>query len=209
MRIFIAMVLFSMSSWASVDAIVGKRFPTRGRFELALFPLDFSVAEPFVAQPYALHGTAGYHIFDWFAVEVYGGYVPVSGETDILAQVRHALVNAEPQLSRMWQTSYFAGANLQWAPLYGKLSLLSLCETHVQLYVLVGGGVDGIRKMQVLQNQYAYSVQGALNVGAGVRIFLADFAALRLEWRDDFRQNPGESGIIGTNWLQFGVGFFL
>lgn len=179
-------------------------YPMQGRFELTA-SLDFSYADKYVDH-IGGHGALTYHVLDWLAVEGFGGYL-VGDETNIASKVRQAgksanrLANAqpcatptcEPELPDLWQTTWFAGADVQWAPIYGKLSLVSEYDVNFQLYTLLGGGVEGIRKKvngdsngDGRANDYdtGPGIRWNANYGVGLRFIPVSWFALRLELRN-------------------------
>src|SRR5690242_3415458 len=63
-------------------AVITNKFnATRNRFELSLFPYDTTFRNLYVQHTWAMHAGVGYHVFDWLAVEGFGGYVFKNGDT--------------------------------------------------------------------------------------------------------------------------------
>lgn len=183
--------------------IADKLFPMQFRLEFTGM-FDFTYANKYV-QHYGGHGAIGFHIFDWLAVEAYGGYL-AGQETSIADKVRLAgksnsqltddaslcaTPNCEPELPDLWQTTWIAGANLQWAPIYGKLSAVSELDMSFQLYGILGGGVEGIRKRL---NDGGFDTgpgfRPVANYGIGLRIMPWKWVALRAELRNYTGINP-------------------
>jgi outer membrane beta-barrel protein len=198
---------------AGTPLIANKLYPMSGRFELGL-TFDTSFGDKYVDH-IGGHANVGYHLFDWLAFEAFGGYL-VGGETGIVQNVRLdgksaglARQNAdcanpgcEPALPDMWQTTWFAGANVQWAPIYGKLSAVSEYDLNFQLYARLGGGVEGIQR-RLADSSFSDNVAGAggfpgfgtrlrpsLNYGVGVRLIPWKFLALRAELVNSNGLNP-------------------
>src|SRR5688500_3367864 len=95
-----------------------------------------------------------------------------------------------------------AGANAQWAPIYGKLSVVSELDLSFQLYGMLGGGVEGIRKR--LNDGSFDSGPGfrpVVNYGIGLRIIPWKWIALRAELKNYTGINPevAEHNSQGTD----------
>lgn len=181
--------------------IANKLYPMALRFEITGF-FDYSFNDKYV-QHTGGSGGLTFHILDSLALEGFGGYL-VGDETGIVGNVRNDGSSAkkarenqpcandlcEPQLPDMWQTTWFAGADLQWAPIYGKISAVSEYDLNFQLYGLAGGGAEGITR---LLNNLAYDtpqVRFSANYGLGVRLIPWKYVALRAEIRNYNGLNP-------------------
>lgn len=183
--------------------IANKLYPMQFRFEGSGF-FDYSYADKYV-QHLGGHGSLVFHLFDWLALEGFGGYL-VGDETNILEKVRQTgasnqrldsgspcvQATCEPQLPDMWQTTWFAGANAQWAPIYGKISAFSEVDLSFQLYGMLGGGAEGIQK-RLNGEGVAFtpmSVRPSVNYGLGLRLIPWKYVALRLELKNFTGLNP-------------------
>ncbi len=185
---------------AGTPLIQNKLYPMRFRLEVTGF-FDYTLNDKYV------HGIGGnlalgFHIFDWLAVEGFGGYL-VSNETGIVKNVRsdgssfkrvtadcNADVGCEPQLPDLWQPTWFAGADVQWAPIYGKLSAVSELDLSFQLYGLLGGGAEGITKQNATQGYFPAQIRPSINYGLGLRIIPWTYVAVRAELRNYNGLNP-------------------
>ncbi len=185
--------------------IADKLFPMQYRLEFTGM-FDFTYADKYVRH-YGGHGSVGFHLFDWLAFEVYAGYLG-GRETNIADKVRLAgksnsqlredpslcaTPTCEPELPDLWQTTWIAGANVQWAPIYGKLSAVSELDMSFQLYGILGGGVEGIRKR--LNGEGSPFQDGGIrpvvNYGIGLRVMPWKWVAFRAELRNYTGINPG------------------
>jgi outer membrane beta-barrel protein len=194
------------------DVITNKWNSTKNKFELSLFPYDTTFHNLYVQHPYAIHGSVGYHFFDWLAFETFGGYVIIRGDTQT-ADILKAVSNVKDfQLAGLWRTVWFGGANLLWAPIYGKFAFISEIEGSFQLYLIAGVGADGIERPN-LDGSFTKSIRFTGNLGSGLRLFLTPSIAIRAELRESFGKNAfvsGEQGeITGSSWFQVGVSLFL
>jgi outer membrane beta-barrel protein len=181
--------------------IANKLYPMSGRFEFGL-TFDTSFGDKYVDH-IGGHANVGFHLFDWLAFEGFGGYL-VGDETGIVQNVRldgksaglarqgAACANpgCEPQLPDLWQTTWFAGANVQWAPIYGKLSAVSEYDLNFQLYARLGGGVEGIQKRLADSSFTPPGIRPSVNYGVGVRLIPWKYIALRAELVNTNGLNP-------------------
>lgn len=181
--------------------IDNKLFPMGGRFELTGI-FDYSFNDKYVDH-LGGSGAAAFHLFDWLAFEGFGGYL-LGGETGIVGNVRNDGSSAkranegqecftsgcEPQLPDMWMTTWFAGGDVQWSPIYGKISAVSEVDLNFQLYAIAGGGAEGITRMLNTGGQDTPQVRFSGNYGLGLRLIPWKYLALRAELRNFNGLNP-------------------
>lgn len=205
---------------AGTPLIANKLYPMSGRFELGL-NFDVSFGDKYVDH-IGGHASAGFHLFDWLAFEGFGGYL-LGDETGIVQNVRldgksagllaqnAACANpgCEPQLPDLWQTTWFAGANVQWAPIYGKLSAVSEYDLNFQLYTRVGGGVEGIQRRLSNGSISEPGIRPSINYGVGVRLIPWKYIALRAELVNTNGLNPNVEEHDATDENSCGDGYVL
>jgi outer membrane beta-barrel protein len=189
--------------------ISNKLYPMQFKLEFTGF-FDYSFNDKYV-EHLGGSGAFVFHVFDWLAFEGFGGYL-LGDETGIVGNVRLDGASAkrdldnqacfeaaagtkgrcEPQLPDMWMTTWFAGGDVQWAPIYGKLSAVSEYDLNFQLYGVLGGGVEGItRKLNTgAQDFDDPQVRVSANYGLGVRLIPWKYVAQRAEIRNYNGLNP-------------------
>ncbi|MCB0308319.1 MAG: outer membrane beta-barrel domain-containing protein [Bdellovibrionales bacterium] len=93
---------------------------------------------------------------------------------------------------------YFA--NIIWSPIYGKFSIFSKKIYHFDIYMLAGGGMfDNERS-----NRFAF------NVGAGAKVFVNDWFAVRVDFRNiTVREGAPFNQIVNNRIYSLGVSAFL
>jgi len=111
--------------------IANKLFPMGLTLEITP-TIDYAYSEKWISH-IGGHLSLGFHIFEWLGVEAFaGGFYP--RELAITTTVRekgHTVatcavgLDCDPKLSGLWQSFAFGGAVVEWAPLYGKLSIVS------------------------------------------------------------------------------------
>jgi outer membrane beta-barrel protein len=187
--------------------ISNKLYPMQYRFELTGI-FDYSFNDKYV-QHTGGSGAVAFHLFDWLALEGFGGYL-VGDETGIVGNVRldgssakreresqvcfddnnDSLGSCEPQLPDMWQTTWFAGGDIQWAPIYGKLSAVSEYDLNFQLYGIAGAGAEGITRLLNTLEYDNQRVRISANYGLGLRLIPWKYVAIRAEIRNYNGLNP-------------------
>ena len=190
---------------AQVGVIKNRLFHVGGRAELSL-GITTAVNARFTS---VLGGLAAfdYNFTEWLALEGDGlyGYTSL---TDLAQRVREKLKvpksDATPQsrigdeVSNMGQMQWGGSLGVRFAPVYGKMSIFAEVPLHFQFYLLAGVGASGLKYESLnfcvaragptssVCNAYradsAVGLTGQL--GLGMRVFLADSIAVKLELRD-------------------------
>lgn len=133
--------------------------------------------------------------------------------------------NLTPNVPDYEQVTGSIDAVFVWSPLYGKINVVSELDMSLQAYTLVGAGFNGTRQVEAVRDAAAlegYRLEnggigaGGLfsngkahgTLGAGLKIFMVDWMALRGEvrgigWVDEFAfGNDGvESKYISWRYL--------
>jgi outer membrane beta-barrel protein len=194
--------------------------------ELTLF-FTPSVVEKYI-QSTGGAGALTFHFNDIIAIEGMGGYV-ANKEVDIIggpAGVRAlSSTGAEPNLPDLVGMSWFALANIELSPIYGKINLLSELDFNMQFYVIGGAGAVGATKHFRVPNDPDQThtlladegVKFAGDFGLGMRLFILRWLAIRAEFRDvlytdsyDFAGNGTKDVDFIHNFMGFfGVSFIL
>ncbi|MCA9546729.1 MAG: outer membrane beta-barrel domain-containing protein [Myxococcales bacterium] len=191
-----------------VKVVQKRQVEKDGRFELALtggiIPND-----DFIVY-YPVGGRVGYHFSESFSVEAAYAYSfqSDSGLTDFLTSPDGAdLTRAVIQQT----ISMYYNIGLNWAPIYGKVSLLGMKLVHFESYVGLGVGAANVEELVDSSNPNpSSSIKPAGNVSVGFRWFVDDTINVRTEYRHHFLQGPEISGGVYTPAeLTLAVGFML
>jgi outer membrane beta-barrel protein len=211
--------------------IANKLFPMQFRGEVSAM-FDYSLSDRYL-QHYGGHLSLGFHIFDWLAIEGFaGGFYPQ--ELQITQAVRiqgfNPAAGRPPALSGLWQTFAFGGINAQWAPIYGKLSMVSEFDLSFQFYFIGGIAIEGTAKPipsgdlnedfdfytgLASGTQFDYAARVSAVTGAGIRLIPWEYVAFRVEVRNFTGVNPPVSeeysaiDISNLPTLQLGVSFLF
>jgi outer membrane beta-barrel protein len=173
-----------------VRPVSGHLLVEKGRFELSPFA-SASFRDAFFTK-YLFGLQASYHLADAWAVAARGSYVvpTVSGAAQVCTTSAEAVRGCQPpafdQLNGRapGQLTLLAGAELQWAPIYGKVALVAERFAHFKMYGLLGPTFVMYQGPSTVAGvSQGYSTVGG-SLGVGFRFVLNRFLALRTELRD-------------------------
>jgi outer membrane beta-barrel protein len=173
-----------------IRPVSGHLFLKKGRLELSP-SATLSFRDAFFTK-YILGGTVTYHPLETLGVSLRAGYAlpGVSGSAQLCTFNDSAGCSA-PRFEDLdgkapGQITMMGGLDLQWAPIYGKVSLLAEKFIHFDMYAI--GGVSAVQyrgppEAGTSGASSAYIAPGA-NVGIGARFFLNRWMTVRTEVRD-------------------------
>lgn len=205
-----------------IPPVSGQLYRKKGRLEATLTG-NLSLNDAFFSK-YFGGLKLGYHVTEFLSVSVHGasGTAVKTGST-VLCSANAGCRDATD--AQLWQVpgeiEWLAGVEVAWAPVYGKLNVLSEQVAHFDLYVMLGA--DWIASREVL-GRAAADLEGAggtpgttagpgAHLGLGARLFLSEWIALRLELKDylymaDVPNNGGQS-LQNQLFTEIGLSFFL
>jgi len=207
-----------------IEPVSGDLYAKAGRFEITP-TANISFNDPFYNK-YLFGLKVGYHFSEFFSLHAFfsGGPSSPTGSTTICsANTTPACQSASNvQLYQLpGKIGMMGGVEVGFSPVYGKLNLVAEQALHFDVSLL--GGADYVSFQKALDATSAAAVPAGstppnatalgFHVGAGVRLFLARFMALRLELKDYFYS--AEIGNQSKNQLQvqamaeLGLSFFL
>ncbi|WP_426750774.1 outer membrane beta-barrel domain-containing protein [Myxococcus sp. Y35] len=206
-----------------VRPVSGHVFLKKGRFEFSP-SATLSLRDAFYSK-YIFGGTLTYHPMETLGISLRAGYAinTVAGAAQKCTfsdggdgSTRGCVPPTLDELdgNAPGQIKLLGGADVQWAPIYGKLSLLAETFVHFDLYGVAGASVVQYRGPSETPDGEAknYLTPGA-NLGVGARFFLNRWITLRTELRDLIYVEKGTevSGNYLRNQLLFelGVSFFF
>ncbi len=215
-----------------IPPISGQLFRKAGRLELS-FTGNLSLADAFFTK-YFGGVKLGYHLAESLSVAVHGmsGTAVASGSAVLCTRTEGCGSALQKMLYQVpGRVRWIAGAEVGWAPVYGKLSVLAEAIAHFDLSIL--GGVDLIAHDRILSgrptaaggtseaetlaaNGGSPPVDSAIggHVGLGARLFFTEWLAARLEVKD-YLYTVKVPNIGGATDLQhqffteLGLSFFL
>lgn len=225
-----------LAAASKADAFENKIQPVSGhlmlkssRFELTP-TANLSLNDAFFNK--YLFGVKGtYHLGEqtFLSAQVVGGFSSPTGSAVVCPAGKGCATASSEQLYQVpGNIKLMGGAEFGWAPIYGKLNMLGEKVLHFDGYVVAG--VDYISYQDVLAKADAQSAAKAGSapgsvgsvgghVGLGMRIFMNEFAAVRLEMKDyiyavsignlkDINGSP-ISDVQNQLFAELGVSFFF
>lgn len=170
-----------------VRPISGQLYRKAGRLELSP-GAEISVKDAFFRK-YLFGGKLTWHAYEWLSFGVSGAAGPfaVTGSTQVCPPNGACRPATASQLAAVpGEIKMKAGGEVGFSPVYAKLNFLAEKAVHFDLSLLAG--VDWISYRQVLApgataSPGTSSAFGG-HLGIGTRIFLAEWGALRVEFKD-------------------------
>jgi outer membrane beta-barrel protein len=183
----------------TIYVVQGKRFLAQGHFELTP-QLAISVNDSFTAHT-GLLVSGLYHLKENVAVEATAGAfgwidsrsgAPRLGgrDSDLTVELRQK-ENLAPERVKLYQFPWLFAGNLQWSPMYGKVSVHDLVLGQFNLYLSVGAGIAGLQLETLTPGvareefvQLTSPFAPITSFGGGLRFYFTDWLGVRLEVRD-------------------------
>jgi outer membrane beta-barrel protein len=194
-------------------AVRNRLYSTRGRVELGA-AVGLTIVTR-LTDHYNFNGSVAYNFSERLAAEIRGGYA-YARQTGVARQVAEHLLQRDPasqlqvteDLSGLWEMKANALVGARWAPIYGKISLLSEVPVHFQTYLWAGLGGGTFHRQSVVMclqvlsradgrcgSYFEEDKSAVIGSGAfGFRFFTHPHGGLKLEVRswlfpDSFREN--------------------
>ncbi len=235
---------FKDADFRDAPLIIDAAHPSLGRADVAAL-LSLSLVDKYNSHQ-GLIVEGRYHLLDSFAVGGLLGYLHgaltsiVTDESGIIGnrvsscakQMQAGCDEIDPKVPDLAQVTGIATLEGIWAPLYGKISLVSELDVNLQVYALFGAGLNGTRRVRVYtttdsSNQLTYRLEGGglfadglFNdaklhgaFGLGLRVFATRSLDVRVEVRDlvfmdQFDFGTGPEPYVSHHFLaQLGAGF--
>lgn len=211
---------------SKADAFAGKIPPVSGQLyrktgRLELTPtFNMSLNDAFFAK-YFGGLKATYH----FGEQLSAGLHATTGITSTTSSAVRCspttgCANADSTMLRQvpGRIRYIVGAEAAWSPVYGKLNVFAEQVAHIDLSIFAGP--DLVAYDEVLGKEAAGTqtpgVKSSIggHVGLGMRVFVTEWIAARLELKDYVYAVNVPNGGIGTDvqnqlFAELGVSFFL
>ena len=173
-----------------IQPVSGHLFLKAGRIEVSP-AASISVRDAFFTK-IGFGGSLTYHFTEQLALGARGAYnlSMVAGSAQICTQdenppfTRSCRPPTYQELDGVapGQISLLGAVDVQFAPIYGKLSLLAEQFLHFDIYAILGGAAVLYRGPP--QGAPAQLISPGLNAGAGMRLFLNRWLTVRGELRD-------------------------
>ncbi|AFE06435.1 hypothetical protein COCOR_05549 [Corallococcus coralloides DSM 2259] len=211
-----------------IRPVSGHMFLKKGRFEVSP-SASITIRDAFFKK-YLFGGTVTYFPMETLGVGLRGGYAlnSVAGSAQkctftpgeggdtrgCSAPTREELDGYAPG-----QMTLMGGVDVQWAPIYGKLSLLAEKFVHFDMYGVVGatvvqykGPAESLSDGTPVAGSKSYLTGGG-NVGVGLRFFFNRWMTLRTELRDiiyvEKGRDPTPNYLRNQILFELGLSFFF
>lgn len=202
MKKFSPLVLLFLWAWGSpvlaedgegkslrdrIRSVSSRLFMKAGRVEASFYPLtSVSINDAFY-QKLGIGASLAYHLNEAFAIQALVTYTlpALNLSTGNAAYHGPAKGTSIPYAGKR---SLLASADLCWAPVYGKVSLAAETVLHFDTYLIAGLGVIGGEIRTRTSGSTSASLEGTFGIagdfGLGVRLFLNESLALKMELKD-------------------------
>lgn len=170
-----------------VSVIQKRVFEKDGRFEFSVNSGIVPNDEFFLYFP--IGARVDYFFTEDIGIELAGAYI-FSMNSDLKGFLDKQKFFSSVELPQKLQ--FYGGLNGVWNPIHGKISVLGEKLSHFDMALYFGAGMIGTKVYKGHVEKNKYSVYG--NVGAGLRFYLSDSSALRLDYRHFFY--PAEGGGV-------------
>jgi outer membrane beta-barrel protein len=205
-----------------VRPVSGHLFLKKGRFEFSP-SATLSLRDAFFSK-YIFGGTLTYHPLETLGVSLRLGYAltSVAGAAQICTFEGEGAGATRgcgsPTLAQLdgqapGQLKLLGGVDAQWAPIYGKLSLMAEKFVSFDLYGVAGASVVQYRGPDLSTALGARNyLTGGANLGVGARFFFNRWVTLRTEVRDLIyveKSRTSDSYLRNQLLFELGVSFFF
>jgi outer membrane beta-barrel protein len=204
-----------------IPPVTGHTFLMARRFEIApTFSLSFRDA---FWSKYVVGATFTYHFTETIGLGLRGGYAftSVSGSAQICPPNEACRSPSKEELDGKGpgQIKIVTALDFEWAPLYGKISLLAEGFAHFNLYLIAGPTAiqyQAPKDANAAGSSSAWAVGG--EAGLGMRFIFNRWMALRFELRDAIyrEKTKGATETTGASYqirnqlfFDIGLSFFI
>jgi outer membrane beta-barrel protein len=202
-----------------IPPVSGQLYRKAGRVELTA-TANLSLNDAFFSK-YFGGVKATYHFTEHLSAGLHGaGGAAVQTNSTVLCSPSKGCADADATALEQvpGRIRWIVGAEAAWSPIYGKLNVLSEQVGHIDLSILAGP--DVIAHDEVLSREAAPSQSPGVvtsfggHVGLGMRIFVAESVAVRLELKDYIYSVNVPNGGIGSDlqnqlFAEIGVSLFV
>jgi outer membrane beta-barrel protein len=185
---------------ADARVIQNRLYSKALKFELGLYYGSIST-DPFLSVT-SFGGSLGFHFTEAWGLNLlyWKDFVSNSSATTFLQEDTNDTANTNPPSS-------FAGGEVAYSPIYGKISVFGEWIVHYDLHLLGGYGITSTRS----------GSDGTISIGIGQQFYLTRWMSLRLDYRamhyNENVENPaGQVVLQRGNWtdaITLGVTAFL
>jgi outer membrane beta-barrel protein len=171
--------LAKQQSWK--DIVVIPRKPILKSHRVELFPYFGVTMNDNLIQHWTIGGEVNYFLTDILAIGVLGQYY-FKNVLDAEFDTRYHFGRV-PSLNKY---QYTVALNFSYVPMYGKFALFNKHILHFEIYATAGVGISGT---EIIPRNYDYEVFNnpvvlTFPIGMGARLFILDWLAVHIVFRD-------------------------
>lgn len=148
--------------------------------------------DPFLSVK-SVNGAIGYHFSESLGVNaIYRKYLVSKSSYSNELERGILTANGTPTMANTNEPSAFYGGELEWSPLYGKISLSGSSIVHYDAHLLLGAGMTDTETGKYFTP----------TIGLGPQFYLGNSVAIRLDYRlamhkeDIPQKNPNLTNVI-------------
>lgn len=161
---------WNRTSEGDIEVVQNRQYSKKHRLSLLAGASTVS-ADPFLSVQ-SVGGAMSFHFTEAFAVSaIYKKFLV--GNSSYLDELQSGLVTGTPSTANTNKPNAYYGSEIEWSPLYGKISLSGSSIVHYDAHFLLGLGVTDTESGKYLTP----------NIGFGPQFYLSSRVALRLDYR--------------------------
>ena len=207
-----------------IEPVSGQLYQKANRFEITVPSVNLSLNDAFFNK-YFVGAKLGYHFSEMFAASATfaTGLNAATGSTTTCPTNEGCSQVGDRELYQLpGHLRMMAGVEVGFSPIYGKLNILAQNAAHLDVSLLAGADWISHRQAISAAEADAGSTPGIRNtfgghLGVGMRIFLSNSIALRLELKDyiysvpigNYRGTKYENDLQHQLFAELGLSFFL
>ena len=195
-----------LKSDETIYVIEDKPFLTGGHFEFSP-QLVMSFNDRFTNH-YGFLFTGMYYLRENVGVQLSGGYL-FGFPSEITNEIREK-GRLAPEPVDLYSLTWTTTADVQWSPIYGKVSVLDMVLGQYSMYFSVGAGMTGLSLERYFDSpgdhyKLDWPMAFTSTVGVGLRVFFLDWLGARVEIRDYVQANTVDKTITNFPTSYFDV----
>lgn len=200
-----------------LESVVVRNRLYRVQGKLEVSPTFGLMPVTWLTEHYNFNVGAGFNFMETLAVEARGGYA-LTRQTTTARRIAGMFLGRDPNtngqtvvddFSNLWEMNANLVVGLRWAPIYGKISLLSETPVHFQAYLWAGGGAANFNRDSIVYCTSVVRDESSTcnawlsesriapmgSAALGFRFFTHQAGALKIEVRDYLYPDRYRTGI--------------
>lgn len=161
---------WNRTSEGDIEVVQNRQYSKKHRLSLLAGAATVS-ADPFLSVS-SVGGAMSFHFTEAFALSaIYKKFMVAN--SSYLDELQSGLITGTASTANTNRPNAFYGTEIEWSPLYGKISLSGATIVHYDAHFLLGVGYTDTESGRYFTP----------NVGFGPQFYLADRVALRIDYR--------------------------